>query len=207
MRVVGTTALPELLFVPWSASSIDQAADTAIRLRLDRDLGGLVVANEKALVPTALAQWPHRTLRTRTPVPAGTVVAVVRPSYELLAGLHVPEDCVVVVAEDPDEPLHGWAQFVGARHVDTGEVLGFDVSAAVEEGFVRLFDTSHGGLLDERSMRRAREAVAHLQTLGLSGAQIIGYPLSGRRPAGARGYHGQAPFNTRAIRKLRTLLP
>ncbi len=206
MRIAGTAALPELLYVPWSTSSVDHAAETAIRLRLDRGLGGIVVANAKALVPAPLTTWTHRTLRTRTPVPAGSVVAVVRPSYELLAGLLVPDDCVVVVAEDPSEPLHGWAQFAGARDVATGDVLGIEIDDAVEEGFVRLFATSRDGLPDERSVRRARADVAHLQSLGLSGAHVIGYLLSGRRPSGARGYHGQAPFNTRAIRTLRTLL-
>lgn len=207
VTVTGTAVLPGVFFVPWSTASVDQAAETAIRLRRERGLEGMVVANEKALVPGPLSGWPHRTLRTRTPIPPRSVLAVVRPSYELLAGLRVPSDCVVVVAEDAGEPLHGWAQFVGALDVTTGAVLGFDVSDEVEEGFVRLFDTTHGGLLDERSVRRAREAVAQLHLLGLSGAQIIGYPLSGRRPAGARGYHGQRPFNTRAIRRLRTLLP
>jgi len=201
-----TAAPPAVLFVPWGPSSVDLAARTAIGLRQDRDLGGLVVANEKALVPDLLASWPHRTLRTRTAIPDRTAVAVVRPSYELLAGVRVGADSVVVVAEDPDEPLCGWAQFVGALDLHSGEVQGLDVGDAVEEGFVRLLDTTRGGLPDERSVRRAREAVEHLRSLGLPSAQVIGYLLSGRRPPGVRGYHGDAPFNARAIRRLRALL-
>lgn len=73
-----------MLFMPWGAESVTCAAALALDLRDETHARGLVVVDHLTVVPDELAAWPHRTLRTRTPV-AGVdvnadVVVIIGPS-------------------------------------------------------------------------------------------------------------------------------
>lgn len=150
-----------VLFVPWGAESVTCAA-------------------ELALVPDELAAWPPRTLRSRTPVDGADVVAIIRPSYDLLADVRLPANGFAIVAEDPSDPLRGWAQFVGARDMSTGDVLSLDVDDATQDALNELVDSGYKGWTDDRSHTRARAAAGLLRSHGLTTSQIFGHILSGR---------------------------
>lgn len=188
-----------VLFVPWGAESVTCAAELALELRDETHARGLVVVDQLTVVPDELAAWPHRTLRTRTPVDGADVVAIIRPSYDLLADVRLPANGFAIVAEDPSDPLRGWAQFVGARDVSTGDVLSLDVDDATQDAFDELVDSGYKGWTDDRSHTRARVAAGLLRSHGLTTAQILGYILSGR-------YARLTPFAGRHVTRLRTLL-
>lgn len=201
---MGTDELAEqlgsrVLYVPWGAESVTCAAELALELRDKTHGRGLVIVDQLTVVPDELAVWPHRTLRTRTPVDASDVAAIIRPSYDLLADVRLPANGFAVVAEDPSDPLRGWAQFIGARDVSTGDVLSLDVDDATQDALDDLVLTGSKGWTDERSKRRARDAAEALRALGLSTGQILGYILSGR-------YDRLRPFAGRHVMTLRTLI-
>lgn len=188
-----------VLFVPWGPESVTCAAELALELRDETHGRGLVVVDQMTVIPDELAAWPHRTLRTRTAVEDGDVVAIIRPSYDLLAEVRRPAKGFTIVAEDPSDPLRGWAQFVGARDMNTGEVLTIDVDEPTQDALTELADSGYKGWTDDRSQRRARDAADVLRAHGLSTAQIIGYVLSGPSDR-------LTPFAGRHVTKLRTLL-
>lgn len=188
-----------VLYVPWGAESVTCAAELALELRDETHGRGLVIVDQLTVVPDELAAWPHRTLRTRTPVDGADVAAIIRPSYDLLADVRLPANGFAVVAEDPSDPLRGWAQFIGARDMSTGDVLSVDVDDPTQDALDELVDSGYKGWTDERSKRRARYAAEALRALGLSTAQILGYILSGR-------YSRRLPFAGSHVTTLRTLL-
>jgi hypothetical protein len=187
-----------------AAESVTAAAELALELRDETHTRGLVVADQMTVIPDELRSWPHRTLKTRTAIAHDDVVAVIRPSYDLLIQVRMPENGFVVVAEDPSDPLGGWAGFIGARNMVTGEVLTGDVDEAVQEALDELIDSGYKGWTDERSKVHARNAGETLRALGLSRTQILGYVLS--RPM-TRQYDRLTPFTARDLVRLRTLLP
>lgn len=195
--------LARVLYVPWSAESVTTAAELALGLRNETHARGLVVVDQMTVIPDELLAWPHRTLKTRTAIDTADIVAVIRPSYELLAQVREPSNGFVVVAEDPSDRLDGWARFAGARNMATGEVLTADLDDAAQDAFDDLVGSGYKGWTDDRSTGNAREAIAALRALGVSSTQILGYVLSG---ATSGRNHGQAPFAGRHIVRLRTLL-
>jgi len=188
-----------VLFVPWGAESVTCAAELALELRDETHARGLVAVDQLTVVPDELAAWPHRTLRSQTPIDSADVVAIIRPSYDLLADVRRPANGFAIVAEDPSDPLRGWAQFVEARDMSTGAVLSIDVDDATQDALDELVRSGYNGWTDERARREARDAAEALRAHGLSTAQILGYILSGR-------YQRLRPFNGKHVTRLRTLL-
>lgn len=188
-----------VLYVPWGAESVTCAAELALELRDETHARGLVIVDQLTVVPDELAAWPHRTLRSRTPVDGADVAAIIRPSYDLLADVRLPANGFAVVAEDPSDPLRGWAQFIGARDMSTGDVLSVDVDDPTQDALDELVDSGYKGWTDERSKTRARAATGSLRSHGLSTSQILGYIISGR-------YARLTPFAGRHVTTLRTLL-
>jgi hypothetical protein len=206
---MGTDELAEQLgsrwlFLPSSAESVTTAADLARELRNETGARGVVVVDQLAGKPEALAPWPHRTLRSRaTRVESTDVAAIILPSYELLIGVRLPVDGFAVVAEYDGDPLSGWAQFVEATNVDTQETMTITIDDATQDALDELVDAGYKGWLDERGQRRAREAAASLRGFGLTTSQILGYVMSG--PTAGR-YSRLHRFNGDDITRLRTLL-
>jgi hypothetical protein len=192
-----------VLFVPWSTEGVTMAAELALELRDETHGSGLVVVDQMTVIPDELTSWPHRTLRSRTAIGSSDVVAVMQPSYDLLVQVRVPADGFLVVAEDPSDPLSGWAAFAGARNMVTGEVLTVDVDEDTQEAFDALIESGYKGWNDDRSKGCAREAIQVLRALGMSSMQILGYVLSG--PTSGR-YDRIQPFAARHITRFRTLL-
>jgi hypothetical protein len=192
-----------VLYVPWGAESITTAAELALQLHNERHTRGLVVVDRLTVVPDELQRWPHRTLKTRTPIAADDVLAVIRPSYDLLAQIRVPANGFAVVAEDPADPLSGWAHFAAALNVETRQVLAADVDEITQDTLDELVDSGYKGWTDERSRARAREMAMNLRRLGLSNTQILGYVLSG--PTSGR-YKRLTPFTGAHLTRLRSLL-
>ncbi|MDP4331977.1 hypothetical protein Q7F20_01190 [Curtobacterium sp. A7_M15] len=185
--------------MPWGAESVTCAAELALELRDETHARGLVVVDQLTVVPNELAAWKTRTLLSPTPVDGADVVAIIRPGYDLLAGVRLPANGFAIVAEDPSDPLRGWAQFVGARDMSTGDVLSVDVEDATQDALDELVDSGYKGWTDDRSHTRARVAAGLLRSHGLTTTQILGYILSGR-------YARLTPFAGRHVTRLRTLL-
>ncbi|MBB1198624.1 hypothetical protein [Curtobacterium flaccumfaciens] len=192
-----------VLYVPWNAESVTTAAELALELRNETHARGVVVVDQMTVIPDELLAWPHHTLKTRTVIDAADVVAVIRPSYELLAQVRLPASGFAVVAEDPSDRLSGWAQFAGARNMVTGEVMTADLDKATQDAFDALIGSGYKGWTDDRSQRKARDAISTLRALGMSSTQILGYVLSGATSGRNRG---QAPFAARQVLRLRRLL-
>jgi len=192
-----------VLYVPWSVESVTTAAGLALELCDKTHARGLVVVDQMTVIPDELRAWPHRTLRTRTVITADDVLAIIRPSYDLFAQVRVPENGFAVVAEDPSDPLSGWAEFTGARNMVTDEILTADVDDPTQDALDELVDSGYKGWTDERSIARARNAAGELRALGLSKTQVLGYLLSG--PTSGR-YDRLTPFTARDLSRFRTLL-
>jgi hypothetical protein len=188
-----------VLFVPWGAESVTCAAELALELRDETHGRGLVIVDQLTVVPDELTAWPHRTLRSRTPVDGADVVAIIRPSYDLLADVRLPAHGFAIVAEDPSDPLRGWAQFVGARDMSTGEVLDIELDEWTQAAFDELVDSGYKGWTDQRSKDRARNAIESLRGLDVPSSYVLGYILSGR-------YSRLTPFAGRHVTTLRKLL-
>lgn len=194
---------PRVLYVPWSAESVTTAAELALELRNETHARGLVVVDQMTVIPDELLAWPHRTLKTRTVIDVADVVALIRPSYELLAQVRMPASGFAVVAEDPSDRLSGWARFAGARNMVTGEVLTPNLDESTQDAFDALIGSGYKGWTDDRSQMKARDAISTLRALGVPSTQILGYVLSGATSGRNRG---QAPFAGRHVLRLRKLL-
>lgn len=205
---VGTDEIAALLgsrvlYVPWSAESVTIAAELALELRDETQTRGLVVVDQMTVIPDELRAWPHRTLKTWKAIAADDVVAVIRPSYDLLIQIRLPNKGLAVVSEDPNDPLGGWARFAGARNMVTGEVLTADVDDLAQDALDELVNSGYKGWTDERSKTRARNAAEGLRALGLSTTQILGYIISG--PTSGR-YGRLTAFTVHDLMRLRTVL-
>ncbi|TPG03968.1 hypothetical protein [Curtobacterium flaccumfaciens] len=167
-----------VLYVPWGAESVSVAAELALELHSETGSSGRVLAETTTVIPEELLAWPQRTTVTRTAADATDVVAVIRPSYQLLEHLTLPTEGFAVVAEGPRTRLNEWAQFAGARNMVTGETLTARLTDTTQDAFDKLVASGSNGSTAKHSKTAANDAVSRLYALGVSRTQILGYLMN-----------------------------